>query len=351
MTRLSSRMARATLCASALSVAAALTASPAAACERTVSCSESTNPPCQPDEIPREIAWPSSCVGFHVNERGSTDLTDYALVRDAIVTAFETWNVVDASYLELIDLGDTNVHQAGYDNNRGDAGNLNAVMFVDDRWPTIYPPAALALTRVTYTVEGVIVDADIEMNGRFPFELFDEEPAPGTTSNYDLLSTLVHEIGHFVGLDHTQPDTFTGPAEELDLATMHASSGVGQLHKRTLHPDDIVCYVAAYPPEDIGGADTCDPVPNDDFHDAIPGESARGWGEFGEACLDGIDNDSDGLVDCEEADCDVVIGCTDPPAAEARARGGRGCAMTGGAGSGLPVAALAMLALFRRRRA
>lgn len=324
----------------------------AEACVRTVSCSEMTNPPCGVDEVPRLIAWPTTCVGFHVNELGSADIPDFAEVRGAVAQSFATWNEVEGSYLELIDLGNTNVHQAGYDNTRGDAGNVNAVMFVDDRWPNMYPPAALALTRVTYTTEGVIVDADIEVNGRFPFQIFEQELAAGeTTSFYDLPSTLVHEVGHLVGLDHTEEDTFNGPIEELDLATMHASSGAGQLHKRSLHPDDIVCLEDAYPPAEQSSAGTCDPVPNSDFWDAVAGGAARGWGEYGAACLDGIDNDSDGLVDCDEPDCAVVIGCTDDRPTTSTTRRRSGCQTAGpdstpGAGWVLILAGL----LFSRRR-
>lgn len=326
----------------------------AAACERTLSCSPSTNPPCGPDETPVLIAWPSTCVGYHINERGSLDVPDRVELNALVESAFETWNLLEGSYLELIPLGETNVHQAGYDQPRGDAGNLNVVMFVEDRWPTIYPPAALALTRVTYSQDGVIFDADIEVNGRFPFRNFTEPPPQGANvADYDLLSTLVHEVGHFVGLDHTQPDTFLGDPADLELATMHASSGTGQLHKRTLLADDIACVVDAYPADQARAAQTCDPNPSRPFHDAVAAESARGWGEFGPLCLDGVDNDSDGLTDCDEPDCDVVIGCTEVTN-DNTARGKRtgGCAIGGNDQPGAAVLlVLALLGLSRRRGA
>jgi hypothetical protein len=324
----------------------------ALACERTLSCSPSTSPPCGPDETPVLIAWPSTCVGFHINERGAEDVPDRSELNALVEQAFATWSLLEGSYLELIPLGETNVHQAGYDQSRGDAGNLNVVMFVEDRWPTIYPPAALALTRVTYSQDGVIFDADIEVNGRFPFRNFAEAPPTGTNvREYDLLSTLVHEVGHLVGLDHTQPETFIGDPADLTLATMHASSGTGQLHKRTLLEDDIACVVDAYPVAAASSAQTCDPIPNRPFHDAIAAESARGWGEFGTLCLDGIDNDSDGLIDCDEPDCDVVLGCTEPSTEPpATRRGGGGCQVAAGPRPTLPLVLFAIVLGWRRRR-
>lgn len=67
---------------------------------------------------------------------------------------------------------------------------------------------------------------------------------------HDVQSTLTHELGHFIGLDHTQPDTFTGsPDESWQDTTMYARTLPGQIIKQTLERDDINGLLAAYGPE------------------------------------------------------------------------------------------------------
>lgn len=77
----------------------------------------------------------------------------------------------------------------------------------------ISDPAVLGLTLLNYTVSdavvtlngitalvdaGTILDADIVMDGPSHRSLL-----PGVPPEFDLLGTLVHELGHFYGLDHT----------------------------------------------------------------------------------------------------------------------------------------------------
>ena len=74
-------------------------------------------------------------------------------------------------------------------------------------------------------------------------------------------------------------------------------------------------------------------------------QTTRGDGDSG------IDNDSDGLIDCDEPDCDVVLGCTepstDPPATR---RGGGGCQVAAGPRPTLPLVLFAIVLGWRRRR-
>lgn len=59
----------------------------------------------------------------------------------------------------------------------------------------------IAITKIAHDQStGEIVDADIEVNdGGFTFSI-DDSPAQGEV---DFLSMLVHEVGHFYGLDHS----------------------------------------------------------------------------------------------------------------------------------------------------
>ena len=325
----------------------------AEACERTMTCSVDGPIFCFEDEIPQPIAWPSRCVGYHINDRGSDEFASFATLRAIIDDAFATWDEVAASHLELIPLGLTNVHQAGYILENGDPGNLNVAMFVEDNWPSSYPDTALALTSVTYDINGVIYDADIEMNGaRFRFS--DVEPG-SLTSFYDVRSTLVHEVGHFVGLDHTRAETFVGSGDPEE-ATMHASSRPGETQKRVLTNDDIACFAEAYPFDVDTTSLLCAPNPDADFYRYVEAAEATGEGEHGELCVDGVDNDGDGLVDCDEPDCAIVLDCCTVEPCKTGTIGGSGgggsgggCATVSGGASWMGLALIALMARRRRR--
>ncbi len=116
------------------------------------------------------------------------------------------------------------------------AGNANILIFRDDGWPHDLSGGGtdvLALTTVTYdVVTGDIYDADIEVN-TFDFT-FTTSDSPGV-NDYDLLSVLTHESGHFLGLAHSQ----------TTAATMFASyQGLGMRHPQE---DDVNAVCNAYP--------------------------------------------------------------------------------------------------------
>jgi len=78
---------------------------------------------------------------------------------------------------------------------------------------------------------GEIVDADIELNaGGFTFSTSEV-----TEGSIDLLNTVTHEVGHFLGMDHS-----------LDKeATMYAQAPPEETKKRSLEDDDLagVCFL------------------------------------------------------------------------------------------------------------
>lgn len=203
--------------------------------------------PCDREGVP--IFWDTSCVDVYVNRRPTAQV-DPEVARGLVATAFQTWATVscpaDPVACGPLVLGPPSlvVREAGpTDCGAGfsrDSANANVVVFYDTGFPGADPDVTLALTTVTFlTSTGRILDADLEVNADpslFPIATGD--PAP---EQFDLLSILVHEAGHVIGLAHTQP-------ANVD-ATMVVSYPPGETSLRTLAPDDVCGECAAYPPD------------------------------------------------------------------------------------------------------
>jgi MYXO-CTERM domain-containing protein len=199
------------------------------------------------------LFWKESCVGFSVQHGGSRDFTS-ELAGELVSQAFATWESADCDggrpHVFVQQQPDVVCAAPEYNVDFNVArGNANVVMFRDDDWPYPGLEDGLALTTVTYDTEtGEIYDADIELN-TFSF-LF-------TTSDthvyYDLLSTLQHETGHFLGIAHSDDVS----------AVMHAEPESGTTRHRELTADDVAAICDAYPPEEPPLDATCSPMPHD----------------------------------------------------------------------------------------
>ncbi len=125
--------------------------------------------------------------------------------------------------------------------------NENLLIFRDSGWPHRNLLNVIALTTTSYSPQtGEIFDADVEFNSE-QFQLADLQACcPDCDNNgqtdaacqfTDLMNTAVHEIGHMLGLGHTN----------VGQATMAASAQEGEILKRSLDTDDLVGVLFKYP--------------------------------------------------------------------------------------------------------
>jgi hypothetical protein len=159
--------------------------------------------------------------------------------------------------------------------------SVNRVIYRHDSWdnefrcnktePTVYDPSAIALTTLCYgTQSGEIYDADIEINGiDQPMGVCTDAGVctsddPEASDIYDLESVLTHELGHFIGLDHTcwtpngsstrpvdhegVPVALCGPDNGVEIleATMYPKANSNDVSLRTLLADDQEGFCGIY---------------------------------------------------------------------------------------------------------
>ena len=213
------------------------------------------------------LEWTRACLSYAIDNRGSQWMSDTD-IEEAIDLAFEQWENVDCGGNEppnLIfkPLQPSNCQRAEYNC----SGNVNTIAFLDP-WSDPcagdggYDRNAFAVTVVWHnTVTGEILDVDMMINdepaSRFtaggPYANCPDSGCPSGTPTSpgpaDLGSIVTHEIGHFIGIGHS----------EIEDATMFASNARESVEKRTLAPDDIAAVCTVYPPGNLD--QSCDAAP------------------------------------------------------------------------------------------
>ncbi len=200
---------------------------------------------------------------------------------DIMRQALATWNAAARTCGDGIELslGEPEVGEVGFD-------KVNRIVFRDDRWcapidcesfcgpadqcpggEECHNPNAAGLTTVCFNAEtGEILDADIELNGVNFSISADGASEVGGRVRADLANTFTHEVGHFIGLDHTcwvpedgpQPTDDEGNlvpncrdssalTDEIRDATMFAFQADGETKKTSLEVDDIDGLCSIYP--------------------------------------------------------------------------------------------------------
>jgi MYXO-CTERM domain-containing protein len=195
----------------------------------------------------RPLFWPTSCVSFGVQKDGSrSDGISYDTMRSVVDSAFQTWISADCGgvmpSVAIENYGAIDCNEREYNS---DQANANVFMFRDADWPYENQQDTLALTTITFNVDtGEIYDADVEVNS-FDYNLTIDD----TVVDADLPSIITHEVGHFLGLSHS----------DVRSATMRPGYHPGDIGLRTLDADDVAGICALYGEEAAARPAECEP--------------------------------------------------------------------------------------------
>lgn len=243
-------------------------ASPTHAFCRTSSCElgeDNRVPMCERDEHQcvtegNPLHWASPCLYYAVQRDGSPQFgIDGDAFQKTVEQAFQAWQGVQCPG------GGSPRFQAQFQgfvgcNKReavcgGSATNVNVMMLHDSNWPEVSSVIGLT-TPSGGTKSGLVVDADLEINSQ------DYDFTPGAPNAHKLSDVVAHEVGHFLGLSHS----------DADGSLMSVQYDMLQLSAELLTADDIAAICTAYPP---GNALTC-PAPTAPAYDECqlaPGET------------------------------------------------------------------------------
>lgn len=245
----------------------------------------------------RPLYWAKSCAQVSWAVEGTTAIAGDA-EQAVIEQAIATWNqgVADCAYMNLVPQGAVD-REVGED-------QVNLIKFRDTSWcrPAVdgdkarcHSSSAAAVTTVIYVDDpddprdGEIVDADIEINGKdFAISVDGQSLRGGNLCQADLANTLVHELGHLLGLDHTcrkvddparvdhtgAPTPLCAATSDpaITEATMYPEQACGETKKASLDADDIAALCAIYP----SASDPGECSPPDDLSGGCCGAGDRG---------------------------------------------------------------------------
>ncbi len=213
--------------------------------------------------------WRNACVGYSVFDPPSR-LVAYNEAAEAFSTAFTRWTGVSCPTAgggrsrPSIDVRDLGPVHCGAVQLKSGVPNQNVVTFRDDAWD--YPKEVLGLTTVQFAKDtGEIFGADMEINTKYMEPIAFRDPVEN--GQYDFLSIVTHEAGHFLGIAHSP----------VKGSTMFWSYKAGQSFQRILSPDDVNAVCSVYRPDGtrsvvVTGKEErafkgpgCDPTPRGGF--------------------------------------------------------------------------------------
>ena len=167
--------------------------------------------------------WQTLPVSYRIHAGGLAGLGNGSEFI-AVQRAFDTWQNLPSSSIAFRYEGTTSTQTGGND-------GVNIISFQDTSFS--FGTGTIAVT-VSSSSQGFFRDADILFNPSNPSITFATD---GRSDGFDIQAIATHEIGHFLGLDHTA----------IVSATMNPTGGRGTVFPRSLKSDDIIGASTLYP--------------------------------------------------------------------------------------------------------
>jgi hypothetical protein len=154
--------------------------------------------------------WASTPVNVPVYSVGNSTINDGSGGVLAVAGAIKAWGVVSS--------GSTNAAAV--------RGKAPATITLNDNGH-ICTGSCLAATLTGYYTGSTITDADVYTNTRYSYTSSKE--TDGCSGEYDIDGIMVHEVGHVIGIGHSN----------VAGATMYPTVSSCNFNNRTLESDDL----------------------------------------------------------------------------------------------------------------
>lgn len=154
--------------------------------------------------------WANTPINVPVYSTGNNTINDGSGGVVAVVAAIKTWGVVTS----------------GTTNQQAVRGQAPATIMLNTNG-RICTGTCLAATLTGYYSGNTIYDADVYTNTKYKFTSSGE--TDGCSGEFDINGIMVHEVGHVIGIGHTN----------VAGATMYPSVSACNTTVRTLEADDI----------------------------------------------------------------------------------------------------------------
>lgn len=165
---------------------------------------------------PRRV-WAQTPVPVRVYTAGNSTINDSDGGVTAVNNAIRAWNVV----------GNGTTNQAAV------RGQAPATIMLNTNG-RICTGSCLAATLTGYYSGNVIYDADVYTNTKYKFTSSRE--TDGCASEFDIDGIMVHEVGHVIGIGHSN----------VSGATMYPTVSSCNFNNRTLENDDVAAMLDLY---------------------------------------------------------------------------------------------------------
>lgn len=154
--------------------------------------------------------WASTPVNVPVYSTGNNTIADGSGGVNATVNAIKTWGMVNSS----------STNQAAV------RGQAPATIMLNNNG-RICNGSCLAATLTGYYSGSTINDADVYTNTKYKF--YSSGEADGCSGEFDIEGIMVHEVGHVIGIGHSN----------VSGATMYPTVSSCNTANRSLEADDI----------------------------------------------------------------------------------------------------------------